>query len=123
MFKKTQLIKYQIILDLSGQFLTALFCFNPFRKNNQYLNKNSVGFDLGCGSGRFALHIADKVKNLHCIEPSAAIDVAKKLVENIRDDAVQISLSGGTALSAIPDDGSSVKIKFDEIKCSYNKHF
>ena len=43
-----------------------------------------------------------------------AIDVAKKLVENIRDDAVQISLSGGTALSAIPDDGSSVKIKFDE---------
>ncbi len=45
---------------------------------SEYLNKKSVGFDLGCGSGRFAVYIADKVKNLHCIEPSAAINVAKK---------------------------------------------
>ena len=44
----------------------------------------------------------------------SATAVAKKLVDNIRDQAVQTSLSGGTALSSIPEDGSSVKIKFDD---------
>ena len=42
-----------------------------------------------------------------------ATAVAKKLVDNIREQAVQISLSGGTALSSLPEEGSSVKIKFD----------
>ena len=32
----------------------------PFEK----INKNSIGFDLGCGSGRWATFIAPKVKNL-----------------------------------------------------------
>jgi ubiquinone/menaquinone biosynthesis C-methylase UbiE len=43
------------------------------------LPKNSVGFDLGCGSGRWAKFVADKVGLLHCIDPSeAALQVAKK---------------------------------------------
>ncbi len=42
-----------------------------------------------------------------------ATAVAKKIVDNIRAQAVQISLSGGTALSTLPEEGSSVKIKFD----------
>ena len=42
-----------------------------------------------------------------------ATAVAKKLVDNIREQAVQISLSGGAALSSLPEEGSSVKIKFD----------
>ncbi len=37
------------------------------------------GFDLGCGSGRWARHVAPKVKTLHCIDASsAAIEVAER---------------------------------------------
>lgn len=36
-----------------------------------------VGFDLGCGTGRWAKFVADKVAKLHCIDPSAALQVAK----------------------------------------------
>ena len=42
------------------------------------LPKNAVGFDMGCGSGRWAQFVAPKVKTLNCVEPSDAIDVAKK---------------------------------------------
>lgn len=43
------------------------------------LPENPKGFDLGCGSGRWALLVADKVGHLNCIDPSEkALDVAKK---------------------------------------------
>ena len=41
------------------------------------LPENSVGFDAGCGSGRWAQFISPKVSKLHCIDPSEAIDVAR----------------------------------------------
>jgi SAM-dependent methyltransferase len=36
------------------------------------------GFDLGCGSGRWAQLVAPRVGTLHCIDPSDAIDVARR---------------------------------------------
>ena len=43
------------------------------------LSDQSQGFDLGCGSGRWARFIAPEVGILHCIDPSdAALSVAKK---------------------------------------------
>tara|TARA_B100001778_G_scaffold12851_1_gene10029 strand:- start:294 stop:1130 length:837 start_codon:yes stop_codon:yes gene_type:complete len=42
----------------------------------------SVGFDLGCGTGRWAKSVAPKVKKLICIDPSNAIDIAKKNLSN-----------------------------------------
>lgn len=42
------------------------------------ISKNSVGFDAGCGSGRWAEFMVQKVKHLYCVEPSKAINVAKK---------------------------------------------
>jgi SAM-dependent methyltransferase len=36
------------------------------------------GFDLGCGSGRWARLVAPRVKKLHCIDPSHAIEVARQ---------------------------------------------
>jgi ubiquinone/menaquinone biosynthesis C-methylase UbiE len=43
------------------------------------LPANSEGFDLGCGSGRWALRVAPRVGTLHCIDPAAeALDVAKR---------------------------------------------
>lgn len=39
---------------------------------------NASGFDMGCGSGRWAKWVCQRVGNLHCIDPSSALDVAKK---------------------------------------------
>tara|TARA_Y100000996_G_scaffold415244_1_gene408904 strand:- start:3028 stop:3855 length:828 start_codon:yes stop_codon:yes gene_type:complete len=46
------------------------------------ISKESVGFDLGCGTGRWAKSVAPKVKKLICIDPSNAIDIAKKNLSN-----------------------------------------
>ena len=60
------------------------FAFNqyfnifPFEK----LNTNSEGFDMGCGSGRWAKLIAPKVGRLNCIDPSSvALKQAKLNLE------------------------------------------
>ena len=51
--------------------------FNIFPKN--FLNKDKEGFDMGCGSGRWAKIIAPQIKKLNCIDPSnEALNVAKK---------------------------------------------
>lgn len=42
------------------------------------LPENAVGFDLGCGSGRWARLVAPRVGKLHLIDPSDAIEVAKR---------------------------------------------
>ncbi|QDL39138.1 class I SAM-dependent methyltransferase [Rhodoferax sediminis] len=42
------------------------------------LPSNAVGFDLGCGSGRWAKLVAPRVGHLHCIDPSVALKVAKR---------------------------------------------
>ena len=41
-----------------------------------------IGFDMGCGSGRWAKWVAPKVGQLHCIDPSSALEVAKKILPN-----------------------------------------
>jgi len=42
------------------------------------LSENAEGFDLGCGSGRWAYFCASRVGTLHCIDPSkAALEVTK----------------------------------------------
>lgn len=48
------------------------------------LPPNASGFDLGCGSGRWAMEVAPRVGHLHCIDPSEAIDVAR---HNLKDAA------------------------------------
>lgn len=63
---------------LSKTELVALF--NNYFQNFPFgsLPKNSVGFDLGCGSGRWAALVADQVGTLHCIDASStALNVAK----------------------------------------------
>ena len=41
------------------------------------LPEDAEGFDMGCGTGRWAGFVAPKVKLLNCIEPSAAIQSAQ----------------------------------------------
>jgi ubiquinone/menaquinone biosynthesis C-methylase UbiE len=38
---------------------------------------NATGFDMGCGSGRWARLMAPRVGHLYCIDPSSALDIAK----------------------------------------------
>jgi len=48
----------------------ALFPWNS-------LPNNPTGFDMGCGSGRWAKLMAPRVGHLHCIDPSLALEVAR----------------------------------------------
>jgi SAM-dependent methyltransferase len=53
----------------------AYFSVFPFSD----LPAGAEGFDLGCGSGRWAALVAPRVGKLHCIDPSAeALDVTKR---------------------------------------------
>ena len=47
------------------------------------LSPNAIGFDAGCGSGRWAVLAASRVGHLHCVEPSSAIDVARKNLQHL----------------------------------------
>jgi len=49
------------------------------------IKPSSQGFDAGCGSGRWAYFVANKVNCLHCIEPSDAINVAKNNLSNYKN--------------------------------------
>ena len=57
--------------------------FNPFPLED--LNENKIGADFGCGTGRWAKHIAPRVGRLYCIDPSAAIEVAKKNLSDLNN--------------------------------------
>lgn len=55
------------------------FSFFPW----ETLPPGAVGFDMGCGSGRWARRVSPRVGRLHCIDASAAaLEVAKR---NLRD--------------------------------------
>ena len=41
------------------------------------LPSDAAGFDMGCGSGRWARVVAPRVGRLHCIDPSSALAVAR----------------------------------------------
>lgn len=69
--------------ELQPQELEALFseyfAVFPWQK----LPPDAVGFDMGCGSGRWAKLVSPRVGKLHCIDASgAALMVAKK---NLQD--------------------------------------
>jgi ubiquinone/menaquinone biosynthesis C-methylase UbiE len=55
------------------------FCIFPW----EILPKNAVGFDAGCGSGRWAKLVAPRVGKLICVDASIeALEIAKK---NLKD--------------------------------------
>ena len=44
----------------------------------QRLPPDASGFDMGCGSGRWARLVAPRVGQLHCIDLSSALNIARK---------------------------------------------
>jgi ubiquinone/menaquinone biosynthesis C-methylase UbiE len=67
------------------------------------ISENSVGFDLGCGTGRWAYFVAPRVGLLHCIDPSEALEVAKEKLSRFPNCRFHLA-----AADAIPlPDGSA----------------
>lgn len=56
--------------------------FSEFPWND--LPANAEGFDLGCGSGRWAILVASRVGKLHCIDPAReALDVCRRRLARV----------------------------------------
>jgi ubiquinone/menaquinone biosynthesis C-methylase UbiE len=68
-------------IEMSDQERQALFnsyfAIFPW----EALPPDAVGFDAGCGSGRWAVLVAPRVGHLHCVDPSAALDVAARALK------------------------------------------
>jgi SAM-dependent methyltransferase len=47
------------------------------------LPENATGFDMGCGSGRWARLVSPRVGHLHCIDPSGALEVARRALADL----------------------------------------
>lgn len=72
--------------DLSNEELThafnEYFCIFPF----ELIGESCIGFDMGCGTGRWAKVIAPRVKLLKCIDPSKlALEQAKENLRHLRN--------------------------------------
>ena len=68
-------------LDLQEMF-DSYFSIFPWEK----ISADSVGLDIGWGSGRWAMLVAPKVGQLHCVDASKeALAVAKRNLENAKN--------------------------------------
>lgn len=63
------------------------------------LPKDAVGFDMGCGTGRWAQFVSPKVKNLNCVGPSDAINAAKKNLINNKNVTISKETTEDCSLS------------------------
>ena len=95
------------------------------------LSSNAEGFDLGCGSGRWAYFVAPRVGTLHCIDPAQkALIVARKnlksysncvfhndIVDDIplEDNSMDFAYSLGV-LHHIPNTELGIKKCVDKLK-------
>jgi ubiquinone/menaquinone biosynthesis C-methylase UbiE len=65
--------------DEQQRLFSGYFSCFPF----EGLPVNAEGFDLGCGSGRWAILVAPKVGLLHCIDPAPeALNVARRRLQD-----------------------------------------
>lgn len=75
------------------------------------LNDEAEGFDMGCGTGRWAYFVAPKVAKLNCIDPSVALDIArKKLVKYDNVSYICSSVEDCALMEASQDFGYSLGV-------------
>ena len=77
----------------ASEIFMAYFSIFPW----DMLPSNPVGFDMGCGSGRWAKFVAPKVGRLNCIDPSSALDIARRNLidfKNVEYIKASVSESG-----------------------------
>lgn len=75
------------------------------------LPNDASGFDMGCGSGRWARLMAPKVGHLHCIDPSSALEVAKRSLADLENVSFhQASVDDGALPANSQDFGYSLGV-------------
>jgi SAM-dependent methyltransferase len=95
------------------------------------LPKNAEGFDLGCGSGRWASYVAPRVGHLHCVDASSkAISIARRNLARfsgcmfhhasvdampLQDNSMDFGYSLGV-LHHVPDTAAGVRACVDKLK-------
>lgn len=80
--------------DLFDRYF-GIFPFNA-------LPPQAEGFDLGCGSGRWAALVSPRVGKLHCIDPSdKALAVARQALQS--GSNVDFHLAGADSIPLAPD--------------------
>lgn len=116
--------------ELTQDELTKMFdnYFNIF--SWEKLPAYAVGFDLGCGSGRWAKMVAPRVGKLHLIDPSEALEVARRNLKNsdncefhratveeipLENDSQDFGYSLGV-LHHIPDTQAGLQACVDKLK-------
>jgi SAM-dependent methyltransferase len=68
--------------DQAQRFFDEYFRIFPWSS----ISTQAVGFDLGCGSGRWAKLVAPRVGTIHCIDASAeALAVARRQLQGIHN--------------------------------------
>jgi SAM-dependent methyltransferase len=94
------------------------------------LPPDASGFDMGCGSGRWARLVAPRVGHLHCIDPSIALDTARIALsgqDNVsfhRASVDQKALPGGSqdfgyslgVLHHVPDTAAALRSCVEMLK-------
>jgi SAM-dependent methyltransferase len=94
--------------------------------------QNAEGFDLGCGSGRWAKLAAQRVGSLHCIDASpAALEVARRNLSSLHNvefhiasvDSIPVndgSMDFGYSLGVlhhIPDTAEGIRACVAKLRC------
>lgn len=75
------------------------------------LPPGAEGFDMGCGTGRWARWVAPRVGILHCIDPSAAIEVARRGLSDFANVRFhQASVDDGVLAPGSQDFGYSLGV-------------
>ena len=74
-----------VAIEELREIFEAYFSVFPWEK----LPENAEGFDMGCGSGRWAKFVAPRVGKLNCIDPSAeALSVARANLKELDNVAL-----------------------------------
>ena len=84
-----------------ANFFNDYFSIFPFDQ----LPEDAEGFDLGCGSGRWAVGVAGRVGMLHCIDPSKqALDVARRRLAPLKNVQFHLAAADTIPLAAASQD-------------------
>jgi ubiquinone/menaquinone biosynthesis C-methylase UbiE len=87
-------------IDLEKSFDQYFHIF-PFQK----ISSNSVGFDMGCGSGRWAQLMSQRVGQLNCIDPSQlALEQAKNNLDKFSNCTFECASVSDTKLENASQD-------------------
>ena len=101
-FDQTKMLNHEVIKNFNDYF--DIFPWHSF-------DSSSEGFDMGCGSGRWAALVAPKVGKLTCIDPSDAILIAKKNLEKYHNvEFIRASVSDDVLKEGSQDFGYSLGV-------------